>query len=359
MRPIAPLLFILLLAGTAEPLGAQAPPGPSAAPALSMQAAVAAGGRVPVRTVARPVATPGQVLVKLRFAGVNPADWKAASGRPEQPEPAGAAASAAANIADEDTAAGPARGAIPGVDGSGIIVALGAGVHDCRIGEPVILWSAARGTYAQYVVVAAGALVRKPAALSYEQAAGLAHAGLAAWNMLVQSAHVRPGEHVLVLGGAGGVGSAAVQIARNEGAHVTATGSGRNAAYLRSLGAEQVIDYTREHFEEQVRDADIVVNTVDADDAYRGLAVLRRGGFLVSVNGLPRPEQCAARGVHCVARTLGAPVGPVLRQLAEWSRTGRFTVNIDRVFELSEVVKAWGYSQAGRTRGKSVIRIGD
>ncbi|MGH3429730.1 MAG: NADP-dependent oxidoreductase, partial [Mycobacteriales bacterium] len=302
------------------------------------------------RTVARAAAAPGQVLVKLRFAGVNPGDWKAASGAPEQPEPGGAAAAAAASRVG---------GSIPGVDGSGVIVALGAGVHDCQVGEPVILWSAARGTYAQYVAVAAGALARKPTALSYEQAAGLAHAGLAAWNMLVESAHVRPGQRVLVLGGAGAVGSAAVQIARNEGAHVTATASGRNAGYLRSLGAEQVIDYTREHFEDQMHEVDIVVNTVDADDAYRGLAVVRRGGFLVSVNGLPRPEQCAARGVHCAARTLGAPVGPVLRQLAEWARTGRFTVNIDRVFELSEVVKAWGYSQAGHTRGKSVIRIGD
>jgi NADPH:quinone reductase-like Zn-dependent oxidoreductase len=317
------LLLLTLLAATASNRGA--------ADGAAMQAAVAGAGTVRVQTLARPAVAAGQVLVKLRFAGVNPADWKDA----------------------------PARAAaIPGLDGSGVVMGLGAGVTGYRIGDPVIVWSRARGTYAQYVAVPAQTLVHKPGALSFEQAAGMAHAGLAAWNMLIDVAQVRAGQSVLVLGGAGGVGSAAVQIAKISGAHVIATAATDNVDYLRSIGADQVIDYTRAHFEDLVRNVDIVINTVDADNAYRGVAVLRPGGFLVSVNGLPSPDQCAARRVRCSDRTMsGTPAGVALRQLAAWSQAGRYRVNIDRIFTLSEVMKAWGYSQAGHTRGKSVIRI--
>jgi hypothetical protein len=160
------LLLLTLLAATASNRGA--------ADGATMQAAVAGAGTVRVQTLARPAVAAGQVLVKLRFAGVNPADWKDA----------------------------PARAAaIPGLDGSGVVMGLGAGVTGYRIGDPVIVWSRARGTYAQYVAVPAQTLVHKPGALSFEQAAGMAHAGLAAWNMLIDVAQVRAGQSVLVLGG--------------------------------------------------------------------------------------------------------------------------------------------------------------
>jgi NADPH:quinone reductase-like Zn-dependent oxidoreductase len=310
----------------------------------SMQAAVVRASAVHVQTLPRPVAAAGQVLVKLRFAGVSPADWKDASGHAEDP-----------GIASAANAAG-----IPGLDGSGVIAAVGAGVTGYRPGDAVMVWSRAHGTYAQYVAVPVATIAHKPDSMSFEQAAGVAHAGLAAWNMLIDIAHVKAGQQVLVLGGAGAVGSAAVQIAKNNGARVIATTSTRNLEYLRSLGADQVIDYTRAHFEDQVRNADIVINTVDADNAFRGLAVLRQGGFLVSSNGLPAADQCAGRGVVCSMRTAtGTPTAVVLRQLAEWSQAGQYQVNIDQIYALSEVLKAWGYSQAGHTRGKSLIRIGE
>jgi len=312
-----------------------------AADSASMQAVVVRAGAVHVQTLARPAAAPGQVLVKMRFAGVNPADWKQASGQAED------AAITAANAAG-----------IPGLDGSGVVTALGAGVTGYRPGDAVIVWSRTRGTYAQYLAVPVATIAHKPAEVSFEQAAGLAHAGLAAWNMLIDIAHVKAGQTVLVLGIAGGVGSAAVQIAKNSGAHVIATASTRNLEYLRSLGADQAIDYTQAHFEDQVRNADIVVNTVDADDAYRGLAVVRQGGFLVSSNGLPKADECARRGVLCSLRTAtGTRAAVVLKQLADWSQAKRYQVNIDQICALSEVLKAWRYSQAGHTRGKTLIRI--
>jgi NADPH:quinone reductase-like Zn-dependent oxidoreductase len=305
---------------------------------------------VRIQSLARPLAAAGQVLVRLRFASVNPADWKGASGHADGD---------VGEATDGDLTAANAA-AIPGVDGSGVITALGAHVSGYRTGDAVIVWSRERGTYAQYVAVPVQTLARKPGNLTFEQAAGMAHAGLAAWNMLIDIAQVRAGQTVLVLGAAGGVGSAAVQIAKIRGAHVIATASARNSEYLKSLGADQVIDYTRQHFEDQVRSVDVVLNTVDADNAYRGLAVLRQGGYLVSVSGLPTPEHCAARAVTCSRRTrTGTPISVALKQLADWSQAGLYRVNIDQTFALSEVLKAWNYSQAGHTRGKSVIRVGE
>jgi NADPH:quinone reductase-like Zn-dependent oxidoreductase len=178
--------------------------------------------------------------------------------------------------------------------------------------------------------------------------------------MLIDQARVRSGQSVLVLGGAGGVGSAAVQIAKIKGARVFATATAHNADYLKSLGADTVFDYTTQHFEDQLRDIDIAINTVDLDNAYRALAVLRRGGYLLSPVGLPDAAQCAARIVTCAGRShSGIPVHTALEQIADWARAGRFKVNVDRSFALNEVLQAWQYSQAGHTRGKSVIRIDD
>jgi NADPH:quinone reductase-like Zn-dependent oxidoreductase len=319
----------------------------------SMRAAVVGPGTVQVREVARPVAGPGQVLVEVRYAGVNPSDWKTAGGSSDDP-----ASSVSSNAGSGAAGIGAAR--IPGLDGAGVIAAVGSGVRGYQTGDTVIVWSQARGSYAQYVAVPADTISHKPARLSFAQAAGVAHAGLAAWDLLVDLADVHAGQTVLILGAAGGVGSAAVQIAANRGARVIATASARNADYLRALGADTVIDYHTQHFEDQLRGIDIAVNTVDLDNAYRALAVVRRGGHLVSSAGLPQAAQCAARAVTCSAATPTAtPVGTVLKQLADWAQTGKYQVNIDQTFELTEVLKAWQYSQAGHTRGKSVIRISD
>ena len=233
----------------------------------------------------------------------------------------------------------------------------------------MIVWSRARGTYAQFVAVPVSTIALKPDSLSFAQAAGIAHAGLAAWNMLIDiGQEVQPGQTVLVLGGAGGVGSAAVQIAHNVGAHVIATASARNMDYLRSIGADQVIDYTRQQFDAQLSNIDIAIDTVDIDNAYRALAVLRKGGHLVSVAGMPSAQQCAARGISCASPTPSGtsggtptrtPIGVTLEQLTAWSQAGKFQVSIDQIFALADVLKAWEYSEKGHTRGKSVIHVAD
>lgn len=319
--------------------------GIARARAAMMQAALIDGAKVTIQSVRRPTAGAGQALIRIHYAAVNPADWQhaadslhAAAPRPKSP-------------------AGPS---IPGYDGSGVIDSVGPGVTGYKSGEAVIVWSRARGTYAQFVAVPVNTIALKPENLTFAQAAGIAHAGLAAWNMLIDVAKVRPGQSVLVLGGAGGVGSAAVQIAHNVGAHVIATASARNVDYLRSIGADQVIDYTRQQFDAQLSNIDIAINTVDIDNAYRALAVLRKGGHLVSVAGMPTADQCAAPGVSCASPTpAGTPIGVTLKQLAAWSQAGKFRVSIDQTFTLADVRKAWEYSARGHTRGKSVIHVAD
>jgi NADPH:quinone reductase-like Zn-dependent oxidoreductase len=341
---IYPLALVVLLAASA---GAKV-----VADEATMRAAVVSAGTIRVREVARPVAAPGQILVRMRYASVNPADWKSAGGKPEDPEMRASAARAAA--------AGVTAAQVPGADGSGLIAGIGPGVAGFKIGDQVIVWSPTGGTYAQYVAVPFDNVAHKPDNLSFAEAAGMAHAGLAAWNMLIDQAHVRSGESVLVLGGAGGVGSATVQIAKIKGARVFATASARNGEYLKSLGADTIVDYTTQHFEDQLRNIDIAINTVDLDNAYRALAVLRRGGYLLSAVGLPDAAHCAARIVTCSGPSRsGTPVHLALGQIATWAREGRFKVNVDRSFALNEVLQAWQYSQAGHTRGKSVIRIDD
>jgi NADPH:quinone reductase-like Zn-dependent oxidoreductase len=350
---ILPLNLVVLLAPIAAACwGAAA----TTAADARMQAVVVSAGRIQLREVARPLAGAGQVLVKINYAAVNPGDWKIAGGAVDDP-----AAAAPATVAAAAAALAPAAApAIPGVDGSGVIAAVGPGVAGYHVGDAVIVWSQARGTYAQYVAVPADTITLKPDRLSFAEAAGVAHATLAAWNLLLDLAQLRAGETLLVLGGAGGVGSAAVQIARIKGARVIATASARNADYVKALGASTVIDYSAHNFEDQLRDIDVALDTVDIDDAYRALAVLRRGGRLVSSVGLPAAAQCAARMVTCQRRTLtGTPPRVVLKQVAAWCQSRLFKVNIDRRFELSEVAKAWQYSQAGQTRGKSVIRISE
>jgi NADPH:quinone reductase-like Zn-dependent oxidoreductase len=354
---ILPLSLVVLLAPLAAAgWGATATataPTTSVATDARMQALVVNAGRIQLREVARPLAGAGQVLVKLHYAAVNPGDWKTAAAADDPAAPVTAAAATAVL----DPAAAPA---IPGVDGAGVIAAVGPGVAGYHVGDAVIVWSQARGTYAQYVAVPVDTITLKPDRLSFAEAAGVAHASLAAWNLLLDLAQLRAGQTLLVLGGAGGVGSAAVQIARIKGARVIATASARNADYVKGLGASTVIDYSAQHFEDQLRAIDVALDTVDIDDAYRALAVLRRGGHLVSSVGLPAAAQCAARMVTCQRRTLtGTPPRVVLKQMASWCQSGLFQVNIDRTFELSEVAKAWQYSQAGHTRGKSVIRISE
>jgi len=307
-------------------------------PAL-MRAAVApsAGGPevLQIRQLRTPVAGPGEVLVRVHFAGVNPVDWKRQE-RGRLPYPA-----------------------VPGGDFSGTVVATGAGVAGFACGAEVagIADAAGKGgSYAEYVAVSAADIVPRPAGYSLAEAAGYPTVAIAAWRYLVVAANVQPGERVLVHGGAGGVGSMVVQMAKARGAHVIATASARNHPYLRELGADEVIDYTSTRFEDVAGNVDIVVDTVGGDTLDRSPGVLRRGGRLVSLAGTVPAAVCATGRIQCPA-TPAWDVAGGLAYAAPLIASGKLRVPIERSYPLDQAADAQLHSRSGRTRGKLVLAM--
>jgi NADPH:quinone reductase-like Zn-dependent oxidoreductase len=310
--------------------------------AETMKAIVVVDGKPTVQEVAAPVPGPGDVRVRLHSAAVNPVDWKAAARSVGQP--AGPASSRnAANV--------------PGFDGSGVIDRVGERVTSWKVGDEVIVFSADRGAYAELMVAPAETVVRKPKALSFEKAAGIPTVAYAAYNAVVDIAKVQRGQRVLVHGGAGGVGSAAVQLAKWRGAFVLATASERNHEFLRSIGVDRPIDYNAAPFESLVSGLDVVVNTVDAETATRSIVAIKPGGLLVSVAGQAPPEACEKAGIRCSGRAEGTPVAEVITQVVQLAEDGKYDVNIDATFPLAQVNEAWAKSQTGRTRGKIVLTL--
>jgi NADPH:quinone reductase-like Zn-dependent oxidoreductase len=295
-----------------------------------MQAVVFEDGSFQLQSVPKPEPQPGQVRIKVRAASVNPVDWKQAEH------------------------AAPGTRLIPGRDLSGVIDAVGDAAGPWRVGEAVIA-IATGGSYAQYAVASVSALSAKPRRLTFEEAAGIPVAGETAWRALVTIANVKPGQRVLIHGGAGGVGSAAVQIAKARGAYVIATASPTHNAFLRSLGVDEVVDYHEVRFEEKVRDIDVALNTVDADTGARSLAIVRPGGILVSVTGAAPAAQCEAAQIHCAVT--GPATGEMLGPLSALADEGKLTVHIDRQFPLAHAAEALALNHQGHTGGKIILEV--
>lgn len=303
-----------------------------AAPEKMQAVEVRASGALTVETRPVPRPGPGEVLVRVRAAGVNPVDWKSARIR---------------------------LGRVPGTDVSGTIDSLGAGVTGWQVGSAVLGFARQSGSYAEYAVVPVDSLARKPKSLTFEEAAGLPIAADTAYRSLHETARIRKGQTILIHGAAGGVGSAAVQIAKAAGARVIGTASAGNQDFLRSLGVDQFIDYRTQRFEDVVRDVDLVLNTADAATSARSVRVVRRGGTLVSIVAPPAAAACAAAGIECLRpdRGVGPSVAETLARVVELADQGRFKVHVDEVYSLADAGKAWEKSRTGHARGKLVIRV--
>ena len=296
----------------------------------NMRAIVFSGGDFQLQSVPKPEPQAGQVRIKVRAASVNPVDWK------------------------ETSRAAPGTRVIPGRDLSGVIDAVGDAAGPWKVGQAVIA-IATGGSYAEYAIASTNAVAAKPERLSFDEAAGIPVAGETAWRALVTIAGVQPGQRVLIHGGAGGVGSSAVQIAKARGAYVIATASPGHFELLRSLGADEVVDYHSVGFEEKLKDIDVVFNTVDADTGARSVAVVRPGGILVSVFGAAPDAQCEAAKIRCAVT--GHATGEMLGSLSALAEQGKFRVHIDQRFPLAEAAKALELSHQGHTGGKIILEV--
>jgi NADPH:quinone reductase-like Zn-dependent oxidoreductase len=302
----------------------------AAAASDTMRAVVFVDGSFQIQSLPRPEPQAGQVRIKVRAASVNPADWKLAA------------------------RAAPGTRLLPGRDLAGVIDAVGDPASPWKVGQAVI-GIAPEGAYAEYAICPASAVAAKPRRLSFEEAAGIPVAGETAWRALVTLAHLQPGQRVLIHGGAGGVGSAAVQIAKARGAYVIATASPAHDELLRSLGVDEILDYHRVRFEDRLRDIDVVLNTVDADTGARSIAVLRPGGILVSVAGAAPTAQCEAAKVRCAVT--GHATGEMLGTLSALADQGKLRVHIERRFPLAEAAQALELNRQGHTGGKIILEV--
>lgn len=297
-------------------------------------------------TVARPVPANAEFLIKVVAAGVNPIDVKTRSGR-----------GVAASISSFPV--------ILGNDFSGIVVQSPFEAHPIKVGDEVYGMTMVPrfpGTYAEYISVPAMCVARKPRALSHVEAAGVPLAALTAWGAVVDVAKAHEGQRVLIHAGAGGVGHFAIQFAHFFGAHVTTTGSTRNASWLRELGANEVIDYSTTRFEDSVHDVDVVIDLIgNAQDATgsRSLSVLKPGGLMVSVPTGTWPtlaEDAAAAGVRATGYRVSAD-GSALAVISRLLESTDVRVFVDQVFDLEAAGEAHAALETGHTRGKIVLAV--
>ncbi|MBC6459888.1 NADP-dependent oxidoreductase [Actinomadura sp. HBU206391] len=294
----------------------------------------------------RPEPLPTEVLVRVHSAGVNPVDWKTRAGR------------GMAGVLGEPPF-------VLGWDVSGVVEEVGFGVTVHEPGDEVygMPWfPRAAGAYAEYVTAPARQFAAKPATAGHDQAAALPLAALTAWQALVDTAHLQPGQRVLIHAAAGGVGHLAVQFAKHLGAYVIGTASAAKHEWLRGLGADELIDYTTTRFEEATGDVDVVIDLVgDVHDATstRSLTVLSPGGLVVAVPSGASPElfqRAETAGVRATS-FLVEPDGPALRGIADLIDRGEVAVEVEDVLPLERAAEAHERGERGRTRGKLVLRV--
>lgn len=274
------------------------------------------------------------VMVRVYATSVNPIDWKVRKGL----------------LQDRLPLSFPA---IIGWDAAGVIEEVGSNVSKFRVGDKVFTRPAIdrAGTYAEFVVVNEGLIAKKPDNLSFLEAAGVPLAGLTAWEALVEIAGIKAGQRILIHGGAGGVGSYAIQLAKAKGAEVVTTSSPVHQEYVTDLGADVIVDYRSEAFDEVLKDVDIVFDTVGGDVQTRSYRVLKPEGVLVSI--VQDPDQELARAYRVRAQWFFLePDGKKLEALAQLFEEGHMRPVIGTAFPLSDVVKAHEFSETGHVQGK-------
>jgi len=279
----------------------------------------------------------GQVLVRVQAASVNPIDYKLASGAFQQIRPL--------NFPW-----------IPGRNFSGIVEAVGPGVTGLKRGDAVYGDSPGGGAYAEFVATSAGMVAPRPGKLGPVEAASVPLAAQTVWQGLFDHGHLQRGQTVLIHAAGGGVGTFAVQLAHWKGARVLATSSAANADYLRSLGADQAIDYRATPFESVAADVDLVLDLVGGETQQRSFGVLKPGGYLVSTVQPPSQEEAARRKVQATIMSM-QPSTEGLTQLAELLEAGAIRAVVTKTCLLSQAQEAWTYQMSGHTRGKVVLEI--
>ena len=280
------------------------------------------------------------ILVRVRAVGINPHDLKVRDGTLK------------------DRAYAPPL--IFGYEVAGVIEAVGTHAFRLQPGDEVFGYPTMSrpGGYAEFVAIDESSLTLKPSNISFEEAAAFPVGALTAFQGLFGHGRLRRGQTCLIHAGGGAVGSQGVQLAALEGAHVVATAGPADLDYVRSLGAETVIDYRSQDFEKETHDLDVVLDLVGGDTWHRSLNVLKPGGHLVSV----MMDPALITGARAAGKTghlfIVEPSGAELERIAGYIEDGKLEARIDSVFPIEDVVDAHRHLETGKARGKVVLRVG-
>jgi alcohol dehydrogenase len=319
--------------------------------------------RVRSTEVPEPDMREDDVLIEIHAAGVNPLDSKIRDGEfklllPYQ------------------------LPLILGNELAGVVVRVGSRVRRFKPGDEVYARPDKKriGTFAEFIAVSEDDLAIKPKNLTMEEAASIPLVGLTAWQALIEMAELKKGQKVLIHAGSGGVGTFAIQLAKQLGATVATTASTANVDLVKRLGADIVIDYKKDSFEEVLRDCDVVLNSLDAETLKKSLRVLKPGGKLISISGPPDPKFAKQLGLNpilqLVMRLLSFRIrsqakrhqvdysflfmrasGDQLRQIGSLIDSGAIRPVMDQVFPFESTKEAMAYVEKGRAKGKVVVKV--
>lgn len=289
--------------------------------------------------VEEPELKENDLLIDIKATSVNPVDWQIREG----------------NLADAMSFDFPL---VLGWDAAGIVKKIGPAVTKFSVGDEVFSSPdmMRNGTYAEYVAVDENMVAKKPTNLSFEEAASIPLVGLTAWTSLVEIANIQRGERILIQAGAGGVGSFGIQLAKAMGCWVATTCSETNIDFLKELGADQVINYEKEKFEDLVDPVDVVLDTLGGDVQNRSFKVLKKGGRIASTTTAPDNELAKEHEVLAYQVTMGRD-GEVLANIAKLIEEEKIRPVVEQVLDLSEVKEGHRISQTGHSRGKIVLKI--
>lgn len=308
---------------------------------------------------------PKDVRIQIHAAGVNPLDWRIRSGALKVILPY-------------------KFPLILGNDCSGVISEVGREVTRFKVGDAVYsrVQDDRIGTFAQEIVTAESAVAHKPANLTHAEAASLPMVLLTAVQVLTEAAHLKSGQWVLIHGGAGAVGSMAIQVARHLGLRVATTVSGKDADFVKGLGAEQIVDYRTQKFEDVVKDVDAVLDGISMDNLLRSFQTVKPGATVVSISDGPTADVAKARGVNPLLWPVFMALSAKPRAAAKKARAqyrywfmhadglnlesmnplledGTLRPHVDRVFPFEQTAQALAYAESGKARGKVVIQVRD
>ena len=290
-----------------------------------------------------PTLSSGKVLVSIKAAGVNPVDWKIREGAFQQ----------MIQLQFPSTL---------GIDFSGVIKQAGEGVSnsDFKQGDEVYgqagVTNGGSGAFAEMALAKTDSIANKPKRLSHIEAEALPLVGVSAWRALIENIELSKGQRILIHGGAGGIGSIAIQLAKYLGAEIATTVSANDKQFVQELGADAVIDYKSQNFENLLHDYDSVFDTVGGQTYKRSFKVLKKGGIIVSTLEQPNLELMDRHDVKAIFQFTQAD-RERLTKLAQWVDQNNRRVNVDRTFLLAEAADALDYQKDVHPRGKVVLAI--